>query len=53
MIVTHESGHIDKYQAADIERQKVLQQDQAAEAQAAIAVLDGYKTKIQNSIGVN
>lgn len=52
MIVSHESGHIDKYQKVDIEREKVNMQEQAVENQAGIAVLDGYISKIQNSIGV-
>lgn len=52
MIITHPSGHVDKYQRTDIEREKVSMQDQAAKIQDGIAALDGYISKIQTSIGV-
>lgn len=53
MIVMHESGHVDRYQRADLETEKVNIKQQIARDQAALDTANSDIQKIQSSIGVN
>jgi len=51
MIITHPSGHVDRYQPADLDMQKVEIRDQIDELQNAQDVLTNYVSEIQSSLG--
>lgn len=51
MVITHESGHVDKYQAADLANLKVTEQKLLTANRARVDQVDGNIQKIQKSIG--
>jgi hypothetical protein len=51
MIITHESGHVDKYQRADLEWLRVLEVRNRNESANKIAAIDSDISKINLSIG--
>lgn len=51
MIITHPSGHVDRYQQSDLDMQKAMVQDQIDELKSAQDVLTNYISEIQNSSG--
>ena len=53
MIVTHDSGHVDRYQRIDLEKQIFLLTREKSEAQQKIDQVNSDIQKIQSSIGEN
>lgn len=51
MIVTHESGHVDRYQRTDLESEKVNIEQQGARNQTALDTVNSDIQKINLSIG--
>lgn len=51
MIVTHPSGHVDRYQRSDIDMQKIRVQEQIDELKFVLDILTNCAIKIQNSLG--
>ena len=51
MIVTHPSGHVDRYQRTDLDMQKASIQDRIDELENAKGNLISNSNKIRNSMG--
>lgn len=53
MIITHDTGHVDRYNRLDLERQRELLEQDRTETQNKIAVINSDISKINSSIGAN
>lgn len=52
MIITHPSGHVDRYERLDLEKQKVIVQKQIDRLKNDLVYFSNNISNIQKSIGV-